>query len=190
MFKDQIRNLYGTNLNIKKEEILLIFTDTEKEYLVDLMEEFRDVGEELAKEVRYLIYPSTGVHGKEPPEELWRLVFGDEAIDELIRRDLFRKILEKDPFPQEEAISVLREKAGDVPQAVVAFPYYSTTHTFFRKVLTEEFGSRYASMPLFDPTMFLTSMDVDWEFVSRLSGEIADVLTEAESRRLREPSGG
>ncbi len=180
MFKEQIRNLYRTNLNLKKEEILLIFTDTEKEYLVDLLEEFREVGEELAREVRHLVYPSTGVHGREPPEELWRLTFGDAAVDELVQKDLLWRILDKDQFPQEEVVSVLREKATEVPQVVVAFPYYSTTHTFFRKVLTEEFGSRYASMPLFDPTMFLTSMNVDWEFVSRLSGEIADVLTEAE----------
>ncbi len=180
MFKEQIRKLYRVNLNLKENEILLIFTDTEKEYLGELMEEFLEVGRELTPHVRSLIYPPTGVHGREPPEELWRITFGDAAVDELVGKDLLWRILEKEPFPQEEVLAVLREKARDVPQVVVAFPYYSTTHTFFRKVLTEEFGARYASMPLFDPTMFTTSMDVDWEQVSRLSRDIAEMLTEAE----------
>jgi len=75
---------------------------------------------------------------------------------------------------------ILKEKAEDVADVIVAFPYYSTTHTFYRKVLTEIFGARYASMPLFDPSMFLTSMNVDWEYVAKLSRDIAEVLTEAE----------
>jgi len=158
MFKQQIKDLYSINLNLKDTESLLIFTDTEKEYLSELLEEFVEVGQRMAKSVKHLIYQPTGVHGKEPPEEL----------------------LAKESFSQEEVVSLLKEKAGETPQVVVAFPYYSTTHTFFRKVLTDEFGARYASMPLFDPSMFHTSMNVDWEFVRRLSSDVAEMLTEAE----------
>jgi len=63
---------------------------------------------------------------------------------------------------------------------LIAFPYYSTTHTFYRKVLTKHFGVRYASMPLFEPDMFYGPMDVDWVEVGKVSEEVADILTEGE----------
>lgn len=180
MFKDQIRKLYRINLNLKGEERLLVFTDDEKDYLVELMEEFVEVGKEFTPEVKHLVYRSRKMHGSEPPEELWRLTFGDEAIDKLIEEDLFEKILNKESYSQEVVADILRSHAVDVPDVVVAFPYFSTTHTFFRKLLTDVFGARYASMPLFDPSMFLTSMNVDWEYVAKLSSDIAEILTEAE----------
>ncbi len=180
MYKEQIRSLYRTNLNLKENELLLVFTDDEKDYLVDLMDEFLQVSKEFTPHVKSKIYPSTGVHGTEPPEELWRLTFGNDAINELKDRGLFEKVLGKENYLVEEVISILKEKSADVPSVVVAFPYFSTTHTFYRKVLTDVFGARYASMPLFDPTMFLTSMNVDWEYVAKLSTDIAEMLTEAE----------
>ncbi len=189
MFEDQIRKLYRVNLNLREHETLLVFTDNEKDYLVELMDEFLKVAREFTPKVRHLVYPSTGVHGTEPPEELWRLTFGDEAIERLKEASLMERILLKDRYPQEEAISILKEKARDVPDVVVAFPYYSTTHTFYRKVLTEVFGARYASMPLFDPSMFLTSMNVDWEEVAKLSRDIADMLSEAQWVHVRSEDG-
>ncbi len=102
------------------------------------------------------------------------------AIDTLKEAGLFERILSKDSYPAKEVVRILKEKAVDIPNVVVAFPYFSTTHTFYRKVLTDHFGTRYASMPLFDPSMFLTSMDVDWDYVARLSKDIADLLTEGE----------
>lgn len=180
MFKDQIRKLYRVNLNLKGEERLLIFTDDEKDYLVKLMEEFIQVGREFTPHVKYLIYKSRKLHGSEPPEELWRLTFGNEAIDKLAEEGFLEKILNKENYPQDSVIDIIRELAIDVPNVVVAFPYFSTTHTFFRKLLTDVFGARYASMPLFDPSMFLTSMNVDWEYVAKLSTDIAEILSEAE----------
>ncbi len=180
MYRDKIRKLYKINLNLSPEERLLVFTDDEKGYLVSLIDEFEEVGKELAKEVKTLVYKSLKMHGAEPPEEVWRITFGDEAVDELIERGLFDKILHKEEYSQEEVIKILKEKSQNVPDAVVAFPYYSTTHTFYRRLLTDTFGARYASMPLFDPSMFLTSMDVDWNYVASLSRDLADMLTEAE----------
>ncbi len=77
MFGDRIRNLYRINLNLKSGERLLVFTDDEKDYLVQLIDEFVEVGREFTEEVKSLVYPSLKVHGTEPPEELWRLTFGD-----------------------------------------------------------------------------------------------------------------
>ncbi len=189
MYRDQIRNLYRTNLNLSAEDSLLVFTDDEKEYLKELIGEFEEVGREFTHRVRSAVYPSTRTHGAEPPEGLWRLTFGDEAINELREKGLLNKILSKENYPQEEVVGILKEKAEDVPNVVVAFPYFSTTHTFFRKVLTESFGARYASMPLFDPTMFLTSMNVDWNYVAGLSREIAEMLTEAEWAHVKSDYG-
>ena len=179
MYKDKIKRLYEVNLNVKSDEDLLVFTDDEKDYLVNLLDEFVEVGNQVAKSVRSLVYPSTKTHGAEPPEQLWRLTFGDEAVEKLKEKGLLERILTKEPYPQEEAEALLKEHAEGVPDVVVAFPYFSTTHTFYRKVLTECFGARYASMPLFDPSMFLTSMDVDWDYVAKLSRDIADMLSEA-----------
>ncbi len=189
MFGDQIRNLYKINLNLKTGESLLVFTDDEKDYLVDLIDEFVEVGKEFTDDVRSLVYGSLKVHGTEPPEDLWRITFGDEAIDTLKEAGLIERILSKESYPVEEVISILKEKAVGVPKVVVAFPYFSTTHTFYRKVLTDHFGVRYASMPLFDPSMFLTSMDVDWDYVARLSRDIAEILTEGEWVHVRSEYG-
>ncbi len=189
MFKDKIRSLLNVNLNLKGDESLLVFTDDEKDYLVDLLSEFVEVAREITPDVKSIVYSSTKVHGTEPPEELWEITFGREAVLELKERGLLEKILSKESYPQEEVVGILKEKAEGVPDAVVAFPYYSTTHTFYRKVLTDVFGARYASMPLFDPSMFLTSMDVDWEYVARLSRDIAEVLTEAEWAHVKSDYG-
>ncbi len=189
MYKDQIRNLYRVNLNLSREDRLLVFTDDEKDYLVELVEEFRETAFEFTPEVKSLIYKSTGTHGSEPPEELWRLTFGEEAIDLLKERGLLERVLAKEDYSAEEVIGILKEKSLNVPTVVVAFPYYSTTHTFYRKVLTEAFGARYASMPLFDPMMFLTSMNVDWHYVASLSRDIAEMLTEAEWVHVRSEHG-
>lgn len=180
MFEVQIRKLYEVNMKLRGGETLLVFTDDEKDYLVELLPEFVEVAYNITPKVKSLIYPSTKVHGSEPPRELWELTFGEEAVRELQEKGLLEKVLRKEAYPRDEVEGILKEKAEDVPQVVVAFPYYSTTHTFYRKVLTDLFGARYASMPLFEPSMFLTSMDVDWEYVSRLSRDLAEVLTEAE----------
>lgn len=189
MFKDKIRKLYEENLKLSKGERLLVFTDTEKEYLKALIPEFEEVAYEFTPNVKTFIYEKTGTHGAEPPKELWELAFGKEAVEKLQERELLEPILEKESYPQEEVIRILKEFAVDVPEVVVAFPYYSTTHTFFRKVLTDVFGTRYASMPLFEPSMFLTSMDVNWDEVARLSQDIAEILTDAQWVHIKSEDG-
>ena len=189
MYKEQIRNLYRVNLNLTRQDSLLVFTDDEKDYLVELIEEFSQVAREFTADVRTMVYSSTKTHGAEPPEELWRITFGNEVIDILKEEGTLQRILSKEDYPVQETVNLFKEKAVDVPSVVVAFPYFSTTHTFYRKLLTDVFGARYASMPLFDPTMFLTSMNVDWHFVANLSRDIAEMLTEAEWGHVRSEHG-
>ncbi len=180
MYKDAILKLYKVNMDLKEGEKLLVFTDDEKDYLMDLIGDFVEVGETIAQEVRHYVYPSLKGHGKEPPEELWRLAFGDRAIEELKEKGLLERVLFKEDYSETEVIDILKAYVDEVPDVVVAFPYYSTTHTFFRKTLTEVFGCRYASMPLFEPDMFFGPMDVDWSYVASLSQDVADILSEAE----------
>ncbi len=189
MFEEKIRNLYRVNMNLSEGESLLVLTDDEKDYLQELIEEFVEVGREFTPHVRHLIYPSTKTHGSEPPEEVWRLTFGDQAVDTLKERGFLHRILSKERYPEDEVLTILKEKAVNVPKVVVAFPYFSTTHTFYRKALTDVFGARYASMPLFDPSMFFTSMDVNWEEVAKLSHDIAEMLSEAEWAHVKSDYG-
>jgi leucyl aminopeptidase (aminopeptidase T) len=189
MFEREILNLLRVNLNLKEEERILIFTDTEKNYLKELLPSFREVALRITPHVKVGIYDSLKVHGTEPPKELWSLTFGQEAVQRLEDKGFLSPILTKGSFPEEEVIDILKELAIDVPQVVVAFPYFSTTHTFYRKLLTDVFGARYASMPLFDPEMFKGPMDVEWDYVAKLSGDIAELLTEGEWVHVVSPSG-
>ncbi len=179
MYRDKIEKLFRENLNIKKGERVLIFTDRERDYYEDLLNEFVDVAKSFTSDVRYMIYEPTKVHGHEPPVDLWRLAIGGEAVDVLIEEGFMEKIVNKDKYSAEDVLNIIKRFNISAPDVVVAFPYYSTTHTFFRKLLTDNFGARYASMPLFEPEMFLTSMDVDWYEVASLSRDISDILTEA-----------
>ncbi|MCX8164359.1 MAG: aminopeptidase [Aquificaceae bacterium] len=180
MYEEHIYRLLKVNLNLQEKERLLLLTDTEKDYLVELMEDFLNVAGGLTREVIHCVYPSLCMHGREPPEEVWRLSFGDQVVEKLKLLHLMDNIIHKEEYAEEEAIQVFRDFAESVPNVVVAFPYYSTTHTFFRKVLTEVFGCRYVSMPLFEPEMFEGPMDVDWNYVAGLSTDVADMLSEAE----------
>ncbi len=180
MFERRIEKVYLINMNLKPEEGLLLITDDTKDYLSDLLLEFYSVGKELAKWVKKVCYGSLGGHGKEPPEEVWRETFGDKAVDMLKGFGFFEKVINKEDYPEEEVVSILKSYAEGVPNVIIAFPYYSTTHTFYRKVLTKYFGVRYASMPLFEPDMFYGPMDVDWMEVSKLSTEVAAILSEGE----------
>ncbi len=179
MYRDRIAKLLRENMNLQRGESLFIFTDTEKECYRSLLDEFIDVAEEFTEKVQHYIYDPTKTHGKEPPAEIWEEAFGKQAIDALRETGIFTKILNKESYPTEDVVRILKDYDVSPPDVIVAFPYYSTTHTFFRKVLTDYFGARYASMPLFEPEMLLTSMDVDWYEVASLSRDISDILTEA-----------
>ncbi|WP_333784395.1 aminopeptidase [Thermocrinis sp.] len=180
MFEAHIEKLYRINMNLREDETLLLITDDTKPYLADLLEEFYQVGKLMSKRVKKIQYSSLGQHGKEPPEEVWIETFGESPIEELKRSGLFRRVINKESYSEEDVLSILKKHAQDLPHVIIAFPYYSTTHTFYRKVLTRYFGVRYASMPLFEPEMFYGPMDVDWEEVGRVSNQIAEILTEGE----------
>ncbi|NPA33112.1 MAG: aminopeptidase [Aquificae bacterium] len=189
MFEPQIKKLLEVNLGLKEGEKLLVFTDDKDPELSHLTKEIQNVALSMGIQTERVQFKSTGQHGAEPPEELWRETFGDEAIDTLKEEGLFEKIIRKEGYDYDKLIKILKDRSRGVPNALIALSYYSTTHTTYRKILTDAFRARYASMPLFEPRMLLGPMDVNWEELAKLTRDIADVLTEAEYAELSSPQG-
>jgi leucyl aminopeptidase (aminopeptidase T) len=80
----------------------------------------------------------------------------------------------------EKASNVLKDKDGAAADVVVAITEFSTSHTSFRKLLTQACGVRYASMPLFEREMFFGAMDVDWKDLAVSTNVLARALTDAD----------
>ena len=77
----------------------------------------------------------------------------------------------------------------DTVDCVVALSNYSTTHTRFRKLLTDCAGVRYASMPNFDESMLEGVMKADWDKVMARTIKVADMMNGADSIRIETPNG-
>ncbi len=203
-FTEALRNLFRVNLGVKRTERVLIFTDrpTRRDALPqedlqrwrtlqDIVNLAVDTARAYAREVLWLVYPSRGGHGKEPPEALWRLAFNDRAVEALKKTGLLKKVLTKKATEEElsEAEKLLRRRCRRAVDAVVALSNYSTSHTRFRDFLTRVYGTRYASMPLFDVSMFEGPMAVDWKALERQTRKVATLLSRAHALRLTSPYG-
>ena len=116
MLIQAIREIYKTNLGVKRDERVLAFTDrpTKKDVLSeeemqrwsalnDILMLIEETGRAYCKNVLSCIYPSRGGHGIEPPERLWRLAFGEKTVELLNKKGLLRKILRKSIRPEEFA---------------------------------------------------------------------------------------
>lgn len=156
-----------------------------------------DVAHEIAREAlnlqdgaEELFFSPVGGHGQEPPEEVWRKALGEPAVDELTDNGLLAPLLAK-------------EGSGDLPEAagrivsghlrqvdvVVAVTGYSTSHTTFRKLLTEAQGVRYASMPLFTREMFSGPLAVDAGRLAGSTNSLALAMEGVEHCEIRAANG-
>jgi len=171
-----MENIFTLNLGVRKDERVIIFTDTitadespteaergRRLELAMIAKELAIVGRAFCH-TEFVEFPSGGNHGVEPHESLWRAAFGDEAANRLAHDGLLEKILTKtaDDSDISAAESIICAYAK-APAAIVALSNYSTTHTRFRKFLTETTGARYASMPIFERSMLDGAMAVDWK---------------------------
>jgi aminopeptidase len=205
-------SLLKVNLGIKRDERILIFTDIQKDSgevtvggeTTDLkrnsfekqkIKEFcyilQDLARSLAKEVLFYEYPETGMHGVEPPEGLWRKAFGDKTIDEIKKEGLLDKIIKKEVSPEALSIieKVIKKHTKKAVNAVVALSKYSTSHTYFRDLLTRICKARYASMPLFDISMLEGPMNVDWKALEKRTRRIAKAFKGSEAVTITTPNG-
>lgn len=204
MLTESIRAIFTTNLGVKRDERLLVFTDRPGETeIVDAQdlcrrERLRDVallaaelGKAFAKKVLYYEYPATMSHGSEPPKELWRLAFGEKTLDQLRSGGLLKYLLSKKISAEGtiKAEEIVKRYCRSSVDAVVALSNYSTSHTRFRDLLTRICGCRYASMPLFDVSMFEGSMNVDWGALARRTNTIAGIVDKAETIEIETLNG-
>ncbi|HDD52477.1 MAG TPA: aminopeptidase [Thermosulfidibacter takaii] len=203
MMRDKILKLLLENLGLKGGERLLVFTDlisnreprlaphhfARREKTRILAQQVAEVARSITDEVVYHEYKALGHHGVEPPESLWGLAFGEEGLAALKERRLLSPLLKKEDHRVfSQALEVLKGTARGVAQVVVALANYSTTHTSFRKLLTE-MGARYASMPLFDVEMLNTSLDVDLKKLEKVTLGIAQILDQGEKVEITAPNG-
>ncbi|MGA1846988.1 aminopeptidase [Deferribacter abyssi] len=190
--KIQAKNIIENAFQLKKEERLLIISEL-FDNTIDLSSKDKVRWEKLTKFTKalfhqlkmlhqntYLLeYPSTKGHGKEPDLTVWEYVFGEDFISYLKSHNLTEKLLNKCLSVNDKGL-IGNFVFSNKPKfdVIMAITNFSTSHTFFRKLFTEIAGGRYASMPLFDPEMFNTSMRTDInelaEFTLKLATYISD----------------
>ncbi len=190
MLQRGVIGIFKYNLCVNKSDKVFILSDTHKERVGELLFYF---GSRFTSYMSHFTYKPTGRHGLEPPEEVWRAVFGTDFLEEVKRRGLLKKILDKKLSEEDEfeVKEILLETTApeDLPTVVIAINQYSISHTVFRKLCTGFLSIRFASMPLFEPFMFYTSLQANWNLVARRSVEIASLLTDADGVRVTCPKG-
>lgn len=204
LFTNVIRSIFTTNFAIAPDESVLIFTDTirddeavtepdlsRRQRLRDIALLMSEIGRTFTKRVTYVEYPALSGHGIEPPVELWQAAFGKKAVADLDRAGVLTNILAKtiDAENIEKAASILKKHANDAVDAVIAIANFSTSHTRFREFLTRTCGARYASMPLFDVSMFEGPMCIDWKALEKRTRAIAKTVSAAETVTVTTPDG-
>jgi leucyl aminopeptidase (aminopeptidase T) len=199
-----LRDIFRVNLGVRRHEKVLIFNDriSKKEDVGESDEERRtklrclallaaETGKGLCKSITRFEYPATGSHGAEPPASLWKLAFGEKAVEILEKEHLLRPILKKKATDSavQRAEDIIRKYKHQAVDCVIALSNYSTSHTRFRDFLTRVCGCRFASMPLFDISMLEGSMNVDWKTLARITTDLAGIVNTAERVDIKTPNG-
>lgn len=204
MITKTIQAIYKTNLNIKQNEKVLIFTDKispievlhendicRRERLRHIALLIAEVGKAFTKKIISAEYRATGSHGAEPPAEIWETAFGKKAVQELKKQRLLNPLIDKvikdDGIKKAEGI--IKKHRRSAVNAVIAISNYSTSHTRFRDLLTRICGCRYASMPLFEASMLEGAMNVNWKELAKRTVRIAGIVNKAEIIEIKTPNG-
>ena len=185
-----IRNMFEINLAMKKNEKALVFTDDYKSEITDEAKLVAKIGAS-SGEVIFHKYPNTGQSGVEPPKSLWEKAFGKNIVKQIEEKKLMTKIVEKRITEEElETVrEIIRANKQETVNVVIGLAWFSTSHTNFRKLLTDCAGVRFASMPGFEARMWETAMSANWEEVSRRTLALKDKLKDAISAKVRTPNG-
>jgi leucyl aminopeptidase (aminopeptidase T) len=186
-----IKNIYRTNLKVKKSDKVLIFTDKIDSTLQKITKHIFEHGKGFTSRINFTIFETTGSHGAEPPELLWNSAFGSKVVDTLKAKKLLKPLINKklntSQFRNiEKIIKKFKKESVDV---VIALSYHSTSHTKFRDLLTRVCGTRYASMPLFDKQMLFGAMAVKWRHMADLTKKISQKVNKFETLQIETPNG-
>ncbi len=192
------QSLFEVNMGVSPGEKILVFSDTirpdenstpsesdRRQRLFDVAREAAAYAETAFGNCRFISFAATAASGAEPPELLWRGAFGDIVVDLLIAEEILPALLAKQATVEQVARAEEIVLAGgeNVANVVIALSNNSTSHTRFRSLLNHT-GSRFASLPHFDPEMFFTSMRVDWHQLSERTNSLAERINRAVEIRV------
>lgn len=197
------RSLFEINMGVRDNERIVVFSDTIRpDEVVDTGDRQRreklhavaaaaaEFGQDHYKSCSFVSFPATAASGAEPPELLWREVFGDSTVNELAMTGILQRLIAKcatsgDIDTARTIVLSHHEEAADI---IVALANNSTSHTRFR-ALANATGTRFASLPHFDPEMFFTSMRVDWQVLAARTNLLAEEVNQAEAIIVTTPNG-
>ena len=197
------RSLFEVNMGIQPWERVLVFSDTIRpdEILSDAEQDRRqrlhstarqaaDYAAQFWGKASFVEFPATQASGVEPPEALWRETFGSEAVGELDAAGLLTRLLTKSASAEDigRAREIVLAHRHSVADVIIAMSNNSTSHTRYR-ALANAAGSRFASLPHFDPEMFQTSMAVDWNVLADRTARLVTAINRAEWIRVTTPNG-
>jgi len=173
---------------LKPYERCLVFVDllneqvNEKERtrrlnLVNIAKLFYEEAKNLSTAV-YFEYPSLKAPACEPPFELWEIAFGKHTTSKFshLKEQLQSKTLSED---QKKFIEEIVLEYGASVDVVIALSNYSTSHTFFRKLLTNIAKARFASMPLFEEEMLYGPLAIDIEELKDKTLRMYEIVKDA-----------
>ena len=196
-------SLFTVNMGVREGERIVVFTDQirpeetpppadaeRRTRLAAVAGAAADYAQATYGNTLFVAYPSTAAPGAEPPEPLWRAVLGDTVVDTITDEGLLPRLLAKTATAADlgRAEEIVRHHAADVARVTVAMANNSTSHTRFR-ALANAAGGRFASLPNFDPEMFFTSMDVDWQELAVRTSRLAAAVNEACGIIVETPNG-
>jgi leucyl aminopeptidase (aminopeptidase T) len=135
-------------------------------------------------------YTSTKGSGREPGVEVWEEVFDRRFIEALKKDGLMDLVLKKQVANKcGDVLNTLKNYNSVKYNGIMAITNFSTTHTLFRKILTDQLGVRYASMPLFDVDMFKTSLNVDYKKLEVITEKLAKKIDNYEAFNITSSNG-
>ncbi|RMF95328.1 MAG: peptidase [Candidatus Schekmanbacteria bacterium] len=198
-----IKKLIEENLGIKRNERVLIFCDdiSEDETITESDRKRRSELPLIAEEIfdylskrndtTFLQYESLEKHGMEPPELIWQEAFGKRAFADLRDKGIFEKLITKQSTKKEEieAEKIIKKHKRECVDVIIALSNFSTSHTKFRDLHTRIAGGRYASMPLFDKSMFEGPLNVNHKKMRQLTENLAKKLSRAKTAVITASNG-
>ncbi len=195
--------LFRVNMGYRPGERILVFSDTirsdEEVSAADLDRRTRlhatasalaDFADQEYGAASFCDFPATPASGAEPPLPLWSAVFGEAIIEQFEAAGLLGTLLEKSISPEglERARAIVSAGKDAVADIIIALSNNSTSHTNFRKLACQS-GTRFASLPHFDPEMFGSSMTVDWHALAARTARLVEAVNRAEWVQVECPNG-
>ncbi|NJD91781.1 MAG: peptidase, partial [Geobacter sp.] len=134
-FKAAFSSLLVTNMGLARGERVVVFSDqirpdetvsqddsARRRALHASARGLADYAAENFGNASFVDFPATAASGVEPPESLWRTVFGDQIVASLAAGGVLGRILEKKAADSdlETAKGIVAAHAGEVARVVIA----------------------------------------------------------------------